>query len=152
MTAKVIKIIIGNQQIFIDRKDLKGVDLSCLRITKDGYAAIGTKLLHRIIMGFPENREIDHRNLNKLDCRRQNLRICTRSQNMMNRGKQKNNSVGYKGVRKDKRRKRKNYRAQITANKKIYYLGSFKKPEAAGAAYRKAAKQLHGKFARVSDP
>ncbi|MCL1955245.1 MAG: HNH endonuclease [Brevinematales bacterium] len=147
----MIKIVIGNQEIFLDKKDLKGLDLSNLRISSGGYAMIGEKLLHRIIMNAPEDMEIDHKNLNKLDNRRQNLRVCSHSENMMNRGKQKNNSTGFKGVNLDKGRKRKRFRAKITANKKNYCLGSFKKPEAAAAAYAKAAKLHHGQFARVAE-
>jgi hypothetical protein len=89
MTSKVVKIVIGDQQILIDRADLKGIDLSSLRITPAGYAAIGKILLHRLILNPPEDMEVDHKNLNRLDNRRQNLRICSHSGNMMNRGKQK---------------------------------------------------------------
>jgi len=151
MTAKVIKIVIGDQQILIDRKDLKGIYLSSLRITPAGYAAIGKKLLHRIIMNPPANMQIDHRNKDKLDNRRCNLRVCTNSENQMNRGKTRANTTGFKGVIKDKRYKRRIYRARITANKKTYCLGHFEKPDEAGAAYVKAAKLRHGKFARVAE-
>ena len=152
MTSKVLIIIIGDQQILIDKKDLKNVDLSNLRITSNGYVMIGGKFLHRIIMNPPANLQVDHRNKNTLDNRKCNLRICTNSENAMNRGKQKNNYSGFKGVRLDKRRKRKKFRAKITANKIIYHLGSFEKADEARAAYRKAAKQLHGQFARICDP
>jgi hypothetical protein len=152
MTSKTLIITIGDKQIFIDRKDLKGIDLFNLRITANGYAAIGDKLLHRIIMNPPENMQIDHVNKNTLDNRRCNLRVCTVSQNQMNRGKQKNNSTGYKGVNQDKRCKRKKYRTRITKDKKTYYLGNFEKPSEAGQAYKKAVKQHHGEFARVNDP
>jgi len=152
MTSKVLIIIIGDQQILIDKKDLKGIDLSNLRITDGGYVVVGGEYLHRIIMKPPVNMQIDHKNKNKLDNRRCNLRVCTNSENCMNRGKTRINTTGYKGVNKDKRRKRKNYRARITANNKTYYLGSFEKPEEAGAAYKKAAKQRHGEFARTNDP
>jgi len=152
MTAKVIKIIIGDQSILLDRKDLKGVDLSNLRISSNGYAMLGKELLHRVILQPPEDMKVDHRNKNPLDCRRQNLRICTTSENAMNRGKTRDNSTGYKGVNLDKRRKRKKYRARITANGKTYFLGSYKKPDEAGAAYREGAKKHHGQFARICDP
>jgi len=152
MTSKVLIIIIGDQQILIDRKDLKGIDLFNLRITANGYAAIGDKLLHRIIMNPAANMQVDHKNKNTLDNRRCNLRVCTNSENQMNRGKTRANTTGYKGVNENKRRKNKNYRARITADKKTYYLGNFEKPDEAGAAYKKAVKQRHGKFARVNDP
>jgi len=50
MTAKVIKIVIGNQEILIDKKDLKNVDLSNLRIGADGYAMLGLRLLHYVLI------------------------------------------------------------------------------------------------------
>jgi hypothetical protein len=146
VTSKVIKIIIGDREILIDRRDLRGIDLSGLRITADGYAMIGGELLHRIIMNPPQDKQIDHKNRNRLDNRRTNLRICTVSENQMNRGKTKSNTSGFKGVNLEKKRKKKRYRARITADKKVFYLGNFEKPDEAGAAYRKAARQHHGKF------
>ena len=146
MTAKTVKIVIGDAEILIDRRDLKGIDLSALRITSDGYAIVGRKLLHRIIMNPPPDKQIDHKNKNTLDNRRANLRICTNSENQMNRGKTRANGSGFKGVNLQKRLKRKKYRARITADKKTFYLGNFEDAAEAGSAYRKAAKQHHGEF------
>ena len=146
MTSKTVKIVIGDAEILIDRRDLKGIDLSVLRITSDGYAMVGNKLLHRIIMNPPPDKQIDHKNKNTLDNRRANLRVCTNSENQMNRGKTRASSSGYKGVNLEKRLKRKKYRARITADKKTFYLGNFEDAAEAGSAYRKAAKQHHGKF------
>ena len=47
---------------------------------------------------FPKDRMLDHKNTNTLDNRMKNLRLATQGQNLMNRGKQKNNKSGYKGV------------------------------------------------------
>jgi len=152
MTPKVIKIIIDNQEILVDRRDLKGLDLSNLRISSHGYVMAGCEYLHRLIMRPTANLQVDHRNLNKLDCRRVNLRICTHSENMMNRGKTRANVSGFKGVYRIKGCKRKKYRAQISANKKTFSLGCFEKLETASSAYQKAAKEFHGQFARINDP
>ena len=152
MTSKTITIKYGDAEILIDRRDLKNIDLSLLRINIDGYAVIGDKLLHRIIMNPPADMQIDHKNKNTLDNRRSNLRICTHAENQWNRGKTKTNSCGYKGVSKDKRRKSKKYRARITANKQTSYLGSFDDAREAGTVYRKAVKEYHGKFGRDKDP
>jgi hypothetical protein len=152
MTSKVLKITVADQQILVDRKDLKGIDLFNLRITAEGYAAVGEKLLHRIITDCPGNMQVDHINKNTLDNRRCNLRVCTSSENQMNRGKTKANTSGFKGVNCEKRKKRKKYRARITADKKTFYLGNFEKVSDAGAAYKEAVKVYHGQFARTKDP
>lgn len=47
---------------------------------------------------------VDHKNQDKLDDRRNNLRPATRSQNGGNRYKQLNNTSGYKGVIRDNER------------------------------------------------
>ena len=139
-------------EIIIDRRDLKSLDLSLLRITADGYASLGDRLLHRVIMNPPDKMQIDHKNKNTLDNRRCNLRVCTNSQNQMNRGKTKANTSGYKGVNLEKKKQRKKYRARITANKTTHYLGNFEKPADAGKAYKEVVKRLHGRFARIEDP
>ena len=55
-------------------------------------------------------------------------------------------TTGYKGVTFHKRDKA--WQAQIRVNGKCKYLGFFKTPELAYAAYCKAAKELYGDFAR----
>ncbi len=55
--------------------------------------------LHRFLLNVVDaSVVIDHKNLDKLDNRRSNLRKATQSQNMANRLKPKHNSSGYKGV------------------------------------------------------
>jgi len=61
--------------------------------------------LHRFLTGlnYGDKRQVDHINHDTLDNRRENIRVCNRSENQMNRTLQKNNSTGFKGVsfRKD---------------------------------------------------
>lgn len=54
--------------------------------------------LHRLIMNTSEGLVIDHINGNKNDNRKENLRICSQSQNARNRRLSKNNKSGISGV------------------------------------------------------
>lgn len=104
--------------------------------------------LHRLIMDAPDGVEVDHKDGNGLNCQRANLRLATRSQNQWNRGKQANNTSGYKGVYWHKQRDK--WHAQIAVNGKRVHLGYFATAEAAAAAYDNAARELHGAFARTN--
>jgi hypothetical protein len=86
--------------------------------------------------------EVDHRNLIGADNRWDNLREATHAQNCMNRRLRADNIAGFKGVQKDGN----TYRARITINGKLKNLGRFETAEAAAAAYRLAAAELHGEF------
>lgn len=111
-------------------------------------------LLHRVILGRMLGRDllrreqVDHINLNGLDNRRENLRLATPGQNHQNRGAQRNNISGYKGVVWDKDRRK--WQSRIAVDGKRYFLGRFDTPELAHAAYCEAAKRYHGEFARTS--
>jgi len=89
---------------------------------------------------------IDHIDGNKLNNRFRNLREATRSENNSNSKRPANNSSGFKGVSYRKQVGR--WTAQITVNNKRSHIGYFNTPEAAHAAYVRAAKQSRGEFAR----
>ena len=69
-------------------------------VTKAGYIVnCATKTyLHRFVMNCPSDLEVDHINHDLLDCRKQNLRIATSSQQKMNTKIRKNNRSGHRGV------------------------------------------------------
>jgi len=104
--------------------------------------------MHRQIMDTPPGMETDHINGNSLDNRRENLRVCTVSQNQMNRRTQKNNTSGYKGVSYSKHRKK--WFSQIQIDKKRIFLGLFLTPENAARAYDEAAKRYFGEFTKTN--
>lgn len=99
--------------------------------------------MHAVIAGTPKGMHTDHINHNTLYNLESNLRVCTASQNRINRGKQIDNTSGYKGVCWHKT----GWTSQIKINGKTTYLGIYLDPEEAARAYDKAAKELHGEFA-----
>ena len=111
--------------------------------TKDG---LHNKRLHRMIMGEPDGREVDHKNTDKLDNRRENLRIATHKQNCKNKNKQSNNTSGFKGVSFKKQNQK--FQATIHIDGKKKHLGLFVTAVAAHEEYKRAAIQHHGEFAR----
>lgn len=105
--------------------------------------------MHRVIMGDVEGKFVDHINHNGLDNRKANLRFATAQQNTWNKRKQKGNySSQYKGVHWVKSEK--NWRALITCNKKMIYIGRFDDETAAAMAYDEKAKELFGEYASLN--
>jgi len=105
-----------------------------------------TLRLHRCIMNLKvgDPREVDHRNHNKLDCRKDNLRVCTSQQNDFNR-RPEGGSSKFKGVTWDKVRSL--WSARIMAGGVRLGLGRFKNEVDAAMAYNKAASRHFGEFA-----
>ena len=118
---------------------------------KIGRAKTKKMYLHRAIMRAPKGKLVDHKNGDGLDNRRANLRLATRSQNMMNRAKTKSKtSSRYIGVSFDKDCKR--WRAAIRVHYKQRWLGSFKNEIDAAKAYDIAAIKYHKEFASLNFP
>lgn len=105
-------------------------------------------IMHRYIMKAPKGVIVDHIDGNPLNNQRSNLRLCNKSQNGMNRGKQNDNTSGYKGVSWLVNNKK--WMAKIQVNTKQIYIGSFNLPEEAAIAYNEMAIKHHGEFAQLN--
>lgn len=93
----------------------------------------------------PGTYDIDHVNGDRSDNRACNLRLATRSQNMINTKKRQAGVSAYKGVSWDSQRSK--WRAEIRINGKNKRIGRFDTELEAHLAYCKAAAEHHGDFA-----
>ncbi len=106
-----------------------------------------TMRMHTIIaqrMGI-DSKMIDHIDHNSLNNQRSNLRVATGSQNQHNRGCNKNNTSGVKGVFFHKGAGR--YRAHITHEGRQHYLGLFDTIAEAEVVVVAKREELVGEFA-----
>ena len=85
---------------------------------------------------------VDHINGDKLDNRLENLRDVPPATNFRNRGANRNNTTGFKGVTYDKRRKK--FLAQLKVDRRHVYVGRFDTAEEAHAAYLAAVTKRVG--------
>lgn len=90
---------------------------------------------------------VDHINLNKQDDSIRNLRPATHSQNHTNRNIPAHNRTGFKGVYWNSQKLK--WQAKLTVNYKQVHLGFFTDIEDAARAYKQAAQETWGEFARV---
>ena len=120
--------------------------------TSDGYAfnsILGR--MHRFLLNAPDGVMVDHVNGNKLDNRRENLRLCTNSQNQANRKISRGKS-SFKGVTWQRRSNGSGFwKAQIIVRGEVIYLGAHVTDLEAAKAYNDAAIEHFGEFAALND-
>lgn len=101
---------------------------------------------HRLILNYTGPLEIDHIDRNGLNNQKENLRIVTRSINKHNTKTW--SSTGFQGVYK----KRSNYMARISKNRKEVYLGTYPSIIEAAIVRDQAAILLYGENATLNFP
>ncbi len=104
--------------------------------------------LHQLIMDTIGTKlKIDHKDRNGLNNQKQNLRICSHSDNMKNRIKHRGTSK-YTGVNLHLYGK---WLARININGKQKHIGTFKNEIDAAKAYNKAAIETGNPFYNLND-
>lgn len=152
--------------VTVDDEDFEFLNQFSWSLSSKGYAAayIPVKFKHkygntniqmqRMLMwdSVSNGQIVDHINRDKLDNRKENLRICNMSESNMNRGvihfkKRQNIVSSYKGVWWDKTK----WRSAITVNGRKIYLGRFNVEKDAAVAYNNAAKIYFGEHAYLNN-
>lgn len=109
-----------------------------------------TVRLHELIKRTPSGFVIDHRNGDRRDNRRNNLRVCRQRRNMCNLVKRKNCTSSKRGVSWHKDSSK--WIAQITHAGVNEYIGSFLNEKEAAIAFDKRARKLFGTFGSFNYP
>lgn len=125
----------------------------------DGHRT--TVSMHRLVLARKLGQEIPHHLVvdhisgpiagfaARIDNRRENLRLATRSQNQASKGSQQNSPFGLRGISQDGNR----YRARIKFDRgKNLHLGMYHDIELAARVYDTAGHVLNGEFAGMNYP
>jgi hypothetical protein len=108
---------------------------ACRTIYNKTNKSFGLLLMHRLLNKTEQGMITDHINGDKLDNRKSNLRTVSDVWNMHNRGKNKNNTSGYKGVTFDQFRNR--WKASLKFNGKTWQKRYVNKEDAINAVIEK---------------
>ena len=134
-----------NGKILIDKNDSQLLHYKW-SIDSSGYpqARINGKKqrMHELFLNKNGQEDVDHKNRNKLDNRRINLRACSHQQNSHNSKLYRNNKSGFRGVRW----KNGKWYSYIVINQEMIHLGVRKKFDNAVALRKKAEMKYFGKF------
>lgn len=125
----------------------------------DGYAVHYVKkngkvrpmLMHRFLLNPPAGMQVDHINGNRLDNRRENLRLATTKQNCMNKAKRSDSRNRYRGCVYHPTYKSRPWQAKMRIEGKSTSLGYYATEEEAALAFNNAAKKHHGEFAKLNE-
>jgi len=133
----------------IDRENYHRVEKFRWYLGDNGYAVRNckkgeTSLLHKILLEVGPNEEVDHRDRDRLNNRKYNLRPCTRLKNCYNSGIMSNNTSGITGISWDK--KKELWDTYISADKQFIRLGLFSNFAKAVETRKQAEKHYFKEF------
>jgi hypothetical protein len=145
------------KQTLISPEDYDRVGHYHWRLSKAGYVyrryTSGIRnhsiYLHQVILDAPSGFQRDHRDADRLNNTRENLRLATQQQNTANARKRKGCTSRFKGV---SRLKGEWWQAGITFEGRSIYLGIFKDEIEAARAYDRAAREHFAEYARLNFP
>ena len=138
------------EQFYFDLEDYDKIKDYYWAVNDKGYLSANknTIFLHRLIINLNDTswiyNRVDHKNHNKLDNQKFNLRVVTPSQNTMNSNLRSDNKTGVKGVLWNN--KNNNWYVQIGIGGKNKYLGSYKNFDDAVKARKEAEEKYFGEF------
>lgn len=129
-----------------DDEDANVVNGRYWYLDKNGYPCTtqlinGERFLHRLLVRSPPELEIDHKNGDVCDARKENLRVVTHSLNTF-AVRLSPNATGYRGVY----RHRDGFVAQIRVRGRLISLGRSKTPEEAYGNYLNACIKYFGEL------
>lgn len=126
---------------FVDDEDYEALRQWRWYLHSEGYAARsihGPKrqmvYMHRQLISPPEGMEVDHRNRNRCDNRRCNLRVVTHGQNARNKKRRRDNVSGFNGVFWSHGRRL--WIAQTSVDGRVVQIGAFNSAEVASEAHK----------------
>lgn len=134
-------------EVILDKKDYDEMKYRKWHKCGNGYvrgylAKRGKRTTIKLITFLGYTGLIDHKNRNRLDYRRKNLRAATKKQNNQNVSVRKTSKTGYRGVCFVKQK----YRAAVQGK----VIGYFDTAEKAARAYNRVAKIAFGEFANLN--
>lgn len=144
----------SGKEFYFDKEDYDLISQYCWDVDNStGYAKTidrvnktGKLYLHRLVMNCVkgDGTIIDHIDRNRINCRKNNLRIVNDTQSAINKGIKSNNTSGKIGVSWNKLYNK--WESYITVNKVRIKLGYYDKFEDAKEARIKAEKEHFGEY------
>lgn len=107
-----------------------------------------TIYLHRFILDAPSDMDVDHINHNGLDCRRENMRLATTSQNCCNRRKNVGSKFRFKGIQARRNR----FAVRVPFDGRLVHFRTYATQEEAARIYDAVVARLRGEFAHTNFP